>query len=164
MAPAIPGVAADIPGTGTTPSGGGGFEARSTSENALGLEVLFIGVVLVLLGGERWRVNASAIRATNWPNIPETREMGCDPTGTVLDRGADWSVLATEDESRIWRQSYSPGLLLGRFTPSSYRTCPGRTIAYKTWALRGHTESAKEQWKKKKTPETTQNNILTVKD
>ena len=27
--------------------------------------------------------------------------MGCDPTGAVLDRGADWSVLATEDESRL---------------------------------------------------------------
>ena len=27
--------------------------------------------------------------------------MGCDQTGAVLDRGADWSVLATEDESRL---------------------------------------------------------------
>ena len=65
MAPAIPGVAADIPGTEIPPSGGGGFETSSTSENALGREVLFIGVVLVLLGGERRRVTASAIRATN---------------------------------------------------------------------------------------------------
>ena len=45
--------------------------------------------------------------------------------------------------SRIRPQSYPPGLLMGRFTPGSYRSCPGR----RTWVLWGHTESAKEQWK-----------------
>ena len=65
MASAIPGVATDVPGTGTPLAGGGGVETSSTSDNALGLEVLLIGVVLVLLGGERWRVTSSATRATN---------------------------------------------------------------------------------------------------
>ena len=27
--------------------------------------------------------------------------MGCGPTGAVLDRVADWSVLTTEDEPRL---------------------------------------------------------------
>ena len=31
--------------------------------------------------------------------IPGEREMGCGPTGAVLYRVAEWSVLATEDES-----------------------------------------------------------------
>ena len=53
MASAIPGVATDEPGTGTPLAGGGGVETSGTSDNALGLEVLLIGVVLVLLGGER---------------------------------------------------------------------------------------------------------------
>ena len=48
MASAIPGVATDVPGTGTPLAGGGGVETSGTSDNALGLEVLLIGVMLVL--------------------------------------------------------------------------------------------------------------------
>ena len=91
-----------------------GWKTSSTSDNALGLEVLFIGVVLVSLGEERRRVNASAIHGSNWSNIPGEREMGCGLTSAVLD---------------------------------CYHSCPGKRIAYTTWALWGHTESAKEQWK-----------------
>ena len=65
MAPAIPGVATYLPGTGTPLVGGGGVETSGTSDNALGLEVLLIAVVLVSLGGERRRVTSSATRATN---------------------------------------------------------------------------------------------------
>ena len=75
------------------------METSGISHNSLGLEVLFIGVVLVSLGGEKRRVTSSATRATNSSNIPGEREMGCGPTGAVLDEVADWSVLATEDES-----------------------------------------------------------------
>ena len=59
------GVAVDVPGTGTPPSGGGGLETSSASDNTLGLEVLFIGEELVLLAGERRRVASSATHATN---------------------------------------------------------------------------------------------------
>ena len=65
MAPAIPGFATDVPGTGKPLVGGGGVETSGTSDNALGLEVLLIAVVLVSLGGERRRVTSSATRATN---------------------------------------------------------------------------------------------------
>ena len=65
MAPASPQVATDVPGTGTPPSGGGGLEISGTSDNALGLEMLSIGVVLVSLSGERQRVTSSATRAIN---------------------------------------------------------------------------------------------------
>ena len=99
MASAIPGVATDVPGTGTPLAGGGGAETSGTSDNALGLEVLLIEVVLVVLGGERRRVTSSATRATNWSNVPGEREMGCGSTEAVLDRVVDWSVLTTEDES-----------------------------------------------------------------
>ena len=75
----------NVPGTGTPLSGGGGLETSGISDKAVGLDVLFIGVVLVLLVGER--------RSTG------EREMGCGPTVAVLDEVADWSVLATEDKS-----------------------------------------------------------------
>ena len=65
VAPAIPGVATDVSGTGTPLAGGGGVETSSTFDNGLGLEVLLIGVVLVSSGGERRRVTSSATRATN---------------------------------------------------------------------------------------------------
>ena len=101
MAPAIPEVAADIQllyqAMGHHRLVEVCWKTSSTSYNALGLEVLFIGVVLVSLGGERRRVTASAIRGTTWSNIPGEREMGCGPTGAVLYRVAEWSVLATED-------------------------------------------------------------------
>lgn len=48
----IPGVAADVPGTGTSLSGGGLLETSGISDKSLGLDV-FIGVVLVSLVGER---------------------------------------------------------------------------------------------------------------
>ena len=60
MASAIPGVA-----TETALAGGGGVKTSSTSDSALGLEVLLIGVVLVSSGGERWRFTSSATLATN---------------------------------------------------------------------------------------------------
>ena len=69
-APAILGVAADVTGTGTPLSGGGGLETSGISDNALGLDVLFIVVVLVSLVGERRRVTSSATRVTNSSNIP----------------------------------------------------------------------------------------------
>ena len=118
-----------------------GWKTSSTSDNALGLEVLFIGVVLVSLGGERRRVTVSTIRGTNWSNIPGEREMGCGPTGAVLYRVAEWSGLATEDESWLVGFGCTATHLY------CYCSCPGKRIAYTTWALRGHTESAKEQWK-----------------
>ena len=118
-----------------------GWKTSSTSDNALGLEVLFIGVVLVSLVEERRRVTASAIHGTNWSNIPGEREMGCGPTGAVLYRVAEWSVLATEDESWL------VGFGCAATHLDCYRSCPGKRIAYTTWALWGHTESAKEQWK-----------------
>ena len=74
-APAIPVVAADLPGTGTPLSGGGGLETSGISDKSLGLDV-FIGVVLVSLVGERRRVTSSATRVTNSSNIPGEREMG----------------------------------------------------------------------------------------
>ena len=74
-APAIPVVAADVPGTATPLSGGGGLETSGISDKSLGLDV-FIGVVLVSLVGERRRVTSSATRVTNSSNIPGEREMG----------------------------------------------------------------------------------------
>ena len=40
--PANPGVAADVPGTETVPAGAGEVETSSTSDNALGIEVLLV--------------------------------------------------------------------------------------------------------------------------
>ena len=59
MVPAIPEVATDVPGTGTLPTRGGGVKTSGAADNALGLEVLLIGVVLVSSGGKRRRVNSS---------------------------------------------------------------------------------------------------------
>ena len=65
MAAVIPGVATDVPGTGTALAGAGEVETSGTSDNALGTEVLPMGVVLVSSGGERRRVTSSASHATN---------------------------------------------------------------------------------------------------
>lgn len=61
MALAIPGVATDVPGTGTA----GEVGTSGTSDNALGIGVLLMGVVLVSSGGERRRVTSAATLATN---------------------------------------------------------------------------------------------------
>ena len=63
-APAIPGGETDVTGTGAPLAGRGGVELSGTSDKALGLEVLFIGVGLVPSRGERRRVTSSATRAT----------------------------------------------------------------------------------------------------
>lgn len=65
MAPAIPGVSTDVPGTGTQLAGGGGVETSGTSDKALDPEVLPTGVLLVSTGGESRRVTSSATRVTN---------------------------------------------------------------------------------------------------
>ena len=96
-------------------------------------------MVLVSLGEERGRVTGSAIHGNSWSNIPGERAMGCGPTGAVLYRVAEWSVLATEDES--WLVGF--GCTATHL--DCYRSCPGKRIVYTTSALRGHTESAKEQ-------------------
>ena len=53
MAPAIPGVATDVPGTGTPLAGGGGVETSGTSDKPLVREALLTGVALVSSGGEK---------------------------------------------------------------------------------------------------------------
>lgn len=97
-APAIRGGETNVPATGAPLAGGGGVETSGTSDKALGLEVLLIGVVLVSSGGERRRVTSSATRATNCSNSPGERAMGCVSTGAVPDWVADWSMLTLEDE------------------------------------------------------------------
>ena len=47
MVRAIPRVATDVPGIEIPLTGGGGVKTGRTSDNALGLELLLIGVVLV---------------------------------------------------------------------------------------------------------------------
>ena len=64
-APAIPGGETDVAGTGTPLAGGGEVETSGTSDKALGLEVLLIGVLLGPSRGERRRVTSSATRVTN---------------------------------------------------------------------------------------------------
>ena len=64
-APAIPGGETDVPGTRTPLAGRGEVETSGTSDKALGLEVLLIGVLLVQSRGERRRVTSSATHTTN---------------------------------------------------------------------------------------------------
>ena len=145
MAPAIPGVAADIPGTGTLPSVEVGWKPAPFQTMHWVLRCCLLESCWL-----RWRVTAPAIRATNWPNIPEKREMGCDQTGAVLDRGADWSVLATEDESRLvglGHKATSLDFLWGGSPPAA--------IAEGLECFGGILSLKKKQWKKhQKLPKT----------
>ena len=129
MVPAIPEVETDVPGTGTLPTRGGGVETSGAADNALVLEVLLIGVVLVSSGGKRRRVNSSITQLIQY----SWRE-GCGSTGAALDIVADWSVLTTEVEPWLAGVGCTAAELhtwisFGRFTPSSYCNFPGRKIA-----------------------------------
>ena len=53
MAPTIPVVATDVPGTWTALAGSGEEETSGTSDNTLGIVVRLTEVVLVSSGGER---------------------------------------------------------------------------------------------------------------
>ena len=144
MAPSIPGVAADIPGNGTPPSGGGGLKNQQHFRQCTGSwgVVYWSGAGFVRrrkmasycvyhpwyqLIQYSWREGDGL-----WPNwscsVQGSRMVGASHRGWVL-------------VSRIRLHSYTATHL------DCYCSCPGKSIAYTTWALRGHTESAKEQWK-----------------
>lgn len=78
--------------------GRGGVEFSGMLDKVFGLEVLFIGVGLVLLRGERWWVILFVICVIIWFNIFGEKEMGCGLIKVVFDRVVYWLVFILEDK------------------------------------------------------------------
>lgn len=112
IAPTIPVVVIDAPGTGATLTGPGEVESSGNSENALGIRVWLMEMDLGSSGGERRRVTSSATRFTSCFDKSGGRERVCGSTEAALELGEDLSVSLRGDEIWFSRVGCEPARLV----------------------------------------------------